>query len=109
MFYNPLNQKRRLTKSVADKIDMDEMFISNHYKILHKAFISCISEILWSCDFEKDFCGLLHKGKFEWMRKSGSTTTWDTGPSRAASGNYYIYTEANNYNNAKYGHGPSAM
>lgn len=36
---------------------------------------------------------------FDWTRRSGSTPTSGTGPSNAATGSFYMYTEATNNNN----------
>merc|ERR1719471_2836967 len=48
------------------------------------------------CDFEKP-CAIFSNAKgddFDWSRKSGRTPSSNTGPSAAASGKAYMYTEA---------------
>mmetsp|Transcript_42777 Transcript_42777/g.96561 ORF Transcript_42777/g.96561 Transcript_42777/m.96561 type:complete len:837 (+) Transcript_42777:86-2596(+) len=49
------------------------------------------------CSFEKDLCNVWSNNKgndqFDWTRKSGSTPSSSTGPSKAADGQYYMYIE----------------
>lgn len=49
------------------------------------------------CGFETGTCGLWHQARtndqFDWSRKSGKTSSYNTGPSAAAEGRYYMYIE----------------
>ncbi|XP_071123390.1 MAM and LDL-receptor class A domain-containing protein 1-like [Mytilus edulis] len=51
----------------------------------------------YSCGFEQisELCVFKQSAndQFDWSRNSGSTSTPDTGPSAAAEGTYYIYTD----------------
>jgi len=50
--------------------------------------------------FETGFNSWHHdRADFEWRRKSGSTPSLYTGPSRADDGDYYAFTEANDHEN----------
>jgi len=52
-----------------------------------------------SCGFEttsQPYCGVWANSKsdkFDWTRKTGRTSSWGTGPSRASSGSWYMYIE----------------
>ena len=58
-----------------------------------------IAAKLGSCDFEKDFCGMIQdqSDNFDWDRWTMETNTWYTGPRGAQSGLYYIYIETSNF------------
>ena len=52
------------------------------------------SENNWSCDFEDITCPVDQDGMLRWIRHTGETKTWYTGPSDAAQGEYYMYMES---------------
>ena len=57
---------------------------------------------MFYCGFESDFCGMdqLFHNKYNWTLNTGSTTTLDTGPEAAVSGESYIYVEASDIANS---------
>ncbi|CAE7805594.1 unnamed protein product [Symbiodinium sp. CCMP2592] len=54
-----------------------------------------------ACDFESDFCAW-STGVNPWFPRSGSTPSSSTGPSRAAEGEWYIFTEASDNANKEF-------
>ena len=54
-------------------------------------------DLPFTCGFEdSDICDIEQSedDEFDWKRKSGSSPTGGTGPSRAQEGSYYLFTEA---------------
>ena len=54
---------------------------------------------LWSCSFEssqESLCGMSQStdDDFDWTRQTGATPSSETGPSKAADGDFYIFIEA---------------
>ena len=69
---------------------------------------SSIATKVWSCDFESDFCGAAQRStdysdNIQWMRLNQGTASYMTGPSDAASGDYYTYIEATGKSYRDYG------
>ena len=57
----------------------------------------CVSaDLPFVCTFEQDLCNMFQRtnDQFDWTRQTGGTDSSGTGPSVAASGQWYIYTEA---------------
>ena len=53
------------------------------------------------CSFEVDTCAWSLGSTYLWTRLSGQTASSGTGPTGAATGSYYVYTEANGGNDRK--------
>ncbi|CAE7468840.1 DHX37 [Symbiodinium microadriaticum] len=51
-----------------------------------------------ACSFEDHSCGWMAVGDKGWLRSTGSTPSWLTGPPAAYGGSYYLYVEASGSN-----------
>ena len=77
--------------------------IKNRSSLVIIYFFSAIlysQTTIYTADFEIDYDGWNQSvtDDFDWTRDSGGTPTSSTGPSTAASGSYYMYTESSNPN-----------
>ena len=76
-----------------------------HYYHYYHYYYYCYyySEYIWRCSFENDggifACDIEQStdDNFDWLVKSGRTSTPDTGPDGAVSGMKYAYIEASNH------------
>ncbi|WP_018278114.1 hypothetical protein WKI13_20745 [Teredinibacter turnerae] len=60
--------------------------------LLH-CFIACYTHAAVDTDFESGFGDWQNTGSYDWLRKSGATSSSNTGPASASQGSYYAYME----------------
>lgn len=81
------------TTSTSFRSDMavDDISITQLFPCM-----TSITSFPYTESFETDFGGWeqVTTDDFDWTRNSGGTTSWNTGPSAAADGSFYAYTES---------------
>lgn len=58
-----------------------------------QCFIACYAHAAVDTDFESGFGDWQNTGSYDWLRKSGATSSSNTGPASASQGSYYAYME----------------